>query len=43
MGLIFPKSADRILRISAAAVIVVGAAVAVLAGYLALPKHADTG
>ena len=43
MGLIFPKSADRIVRISAAALIVVGAGVAVLAGYLALPKHADTG
>ena len=43
MGLIFPKSADRILRISAAALIVVGGGVAVLAGYLALPKHADTG
>jgi hypothetical protein len=43
MGLIFPRSADRILRISAAALILVGGGVAGLVGYLALPKHADTG
>ena len=43
MGPIFPKSADRVLRISAALILVTGCAVAGLFGYLALPKHTDTG
>ena len=43
MALIFPKSADKILRMSAAVVIVAGGGVAALVGYLALPKNTDIG
>ena len=43
MGPIFPKSTDRILRILFVLIVLVGGAAAGLIGYLALPKHADTG
>jgi hypothetical protein len=43
MGLIFPKSVDRTLRLSVAVVVAVGGGVAALVGYLALPANTDTG
>lgn len=43
MGPIFPKSADRILRISAVIAVVAGGGVAGLVGYLSLPKNTDIG
>ncbi len=43
MGPIFPKSADRILRVAAAIAIVVGGGVTGLVGYLSLPRNTDIG